>query len=469
METVKRIKTVRLRTFFLQYLLFLSLGTILLLGVLLGLFALSLASNAVLPANYVEKEIAAFTNRLHSSPTVTPDMVPEILDYAVFTRKGELLNGNLSYDKALHLWEMTQQGNNQDFYFYKMAERGQEVWIFRYSLTPQYASSLLRSYLPNPQLLGVLFFIFGILLQAALLAAQFGRRLTKKMAGLVEATENIQRENLEFTVKPSGITEIDNVLASLDRMKKALHASLQQQWELERSRREQISALAHDIKTPLTVVRGNAELLQETAQNEFQREYNGYILRSAEDIESFVQEVIDLSSMQSRSSRQKALVPVAEIIEELELHLKALSAGKNLYTSVQKENLPPFLFIDQELLQRGIINIIANAVDYTPQQGSIALLIRGDDSAVHFTVTDTGDGFSPADLKDAANQFYRGDQSRKSGNHHHGMGLYIAQSAAQEHRGSLSLDNVSPSGGAKVTVSIPVAAAENDREGCQQE
>lgn len=85
------------------------------------------------------------------------------------------------------------------------------------------------------------------------------------------------------------------------------------------------------------------------------------------------------------------------------------------------------------------------------------MLVRGDDAAVHFTVTDTGNGFSPTDLKEAATQFYRGDQSRSSGNHH-GMGLYIAESAAKQHGGSLAIANMPSSGGGKVTMSIPVSA-----------
>ncbi|WP_342420550.1 HAMP domain-containing sensor histidine kinase [Paenibacillus sp. FSL E2-0178] len=453
MEAVKLTKTVRLRTFFLQYLLFLSLGTILLLGVLLGLFTLAFAWDAVLPANYAEKEIAAFKERLASSEAVTPQMVPDRVDYTVFTGDGALLAGNLKRQEAIHAWEIVQHGDSQGSHFYTTARHGQEIWIFRYSLTPQYASSLLRSYLPNPQLLAILLFIFGVLLQAALLAALFGSRLSKKMAGLQEATGHIQRENLEFTIKPSGIREIDEVLASLDRMKEALNTSLKRQWELERSRREQISALAHDIKTPLTIIRGNAELLQETSQDDAQREYNSYILRSAGDIEAFVQEVIDLSSLQAGAERRESLVPTGEIIEELELQLKALSSGKNLHTSVQKKNLPEFLFINKELLLRGIVNVLANAAEHTPPQGSIGLLVQGGADAVHFMITDTGRGFSQADLKEATHQFYRGDQSRSSGNHH-GMGLYIARSVAEQHGGSLSLDNVSPSGGGKVTMSI---------------
>lgn len=455
MEAVKQRKAVRLRTFFLKYLLLLSLGTILLLGGLLGAFTLAFARGALLPANYQEKAIAQFKQQLAAGGAATAPRVPDRLEYTVFTLDGKPLAGNLTAKEAEEAWRIIREGNNRSAYYYTTAEHGQELWVFRYVLTPQYASPVLRSSLPNPQLLGPLLFVLGFLVMAALLAARFGRKLSERMAGLQEATENIRRENLEFAVQPSGIVEIDEVLGSLDRMKEALQTSLEKQWELERSRREQISALAHDIKTPLTIIRGNAELLQEIVETEPQREYSGYIRRSAEDIEAFVQEVIDLSSQQAGSSRQKALVPAAEIMAELELQMKALTAGRDLRTSIRQEKLPESLFIHKELLLRGIMNLIANAAEHTPPGGTIALLVQGEPEAVQFTVSDTGSGFSATDLREATSQFYRGDPSRSSGDHH-GMGLYIARSVAEQHGGRLSLSNDPGSGGARVTMRIKV-------------
>lgn len=456
METVKRVKTMRLRTFFLQYLLFLCAGTVLLVVVLLGLFTAGFSSKIILPANYAEKQIEAATDILASSSTITPAMIPELADYAVFSKEGKLISGNLAEEEAAHAWELLQQGKSQESpYFYTVVQRNNEICIIRYTLVPQYASSLLRQYLPNPQGLGILLFILGFLTQASVLAARFGRKLAKKMAGLQEATEKIQSENLDFTVKPCGIREIDDVLASLDRMKEALRTSLQQQWDLEQARREQISALAHDIKTPLTIIRGNAELLQETTQDDTQRAYNGFILKSAEEIEKFVKEVIDLSNMQTGSVHQRAMIDTEDFLAELDIQMKALSSAKGLRTLVQKAALPKLILADKELLYRALVNVIANAVEHTPSNGSVALLVQGDHDAVHFTVTDTGCGFSPTDLKEAATQFYRGDQSRSSGSHH-GMGLYIARSVAQNHGGTLSIENDPSSGGGKVTITIPI-------------
>ncbi len=469
MEAVAKGRKMHLRTFFLQYLLVFSIGTILLLGLLLGLFTAAFTFNVVLPANYAEKEIEAVKDQLAAGVSFPSGPTLKLADYAVFTEEGERLSGNLNAQETSRAWEIVQQekvrspdsyttvgGGDKIWilrYFYTTIQSGEDIWIFRYTLAPQYHSAWMRGHLPNPQLLGILLFIFGILLLAAVLAARFGRKLAQKMAGLQEATENIRRENLEFAVQPSGICEIDEVLASFEQMKEALRLSLKRQWELERFRRDQISALAHDIKTPLTIIRGNAELLQETVQDKDQQEYNGYILRSAEDIEAFVQEVIGLSSLHSSTAQRKVQVRLMDFLGELENQLRALSTAKNITAHVQtQEPLPEFIGMDKELLQRGIVNIIANAVRYTPPQGSVTLHVRSDASAVYFTVTDTGGGFSPADLCEAATQFYMGDQSRTSGQHH-GMGLYIAESAAQEHGGSLTLENA-PAGGGRVTVSV---------------
>lgn len=81
--------------------------------------------------------------------------------------------------------------------------------------------------------------------------------------------------------------------------------------------------------------------------------------------------------------------------------------------------------------------------------------VQGTSDDVRFIVTDNGHGFSPKDVKEATKQFYRGDSSRNTGNHH-GMGLYIAQSIVQNHGGTLLIANDSSSGGGQVTITIPI-------------
>lgn len=456
MEIMKRHKTIRLRTFFLQYLFLFCIGTLVLLALLIGLFSLGLSYGAILPANYAENQIAAVKESIASSAEVTPDMIPDTVKYAVFSSGGNFVSGNLTVEDANHAWMSIQDGEKSNIpHSYFVIQRENQVCILRYSLVPQFNSSFLRNYLPNPQILGILVFILSFLIQAAVLTSRFVKKLAQEMTGLQEATTKIQNQDLEFTIQPCGIREIDDVLASLERMKEELKASLKQQWEMEQSRREQISALAHDIKTPLTIIRGNAELLYDTAQDDAQREYNEYILKNAARIEKYTKELIDLSKLQSRIIQEVTRVETDKLLTELEEQMRALASQKSLQVFIQKEKFPEFIMIDRNLFLRAVLNVITNAAEHTPPNGSITLLVRSMQNNVCFTVTDSGCGFSPTDSKEATKQFYMGNQSRGGGNHH-GMGLYIAESIIRNHGGTLTLENVKPSGGGKVTMTIPI-------------
>lgn len=456
METIKPTKGTRLHTFFLRYLFFLSLGVILLVVLLLGLTLFALSTNIILPANYAETQISLSRDRIASSSSVTADMIPDLVDYAVFSKEGKFLAGNLSNKEALKAWDAMNKKHSQSItHFYSFIERKNEICILRYDLVPQYRSAIMRKYLPNPQLLDILLFIIGVITIATVLAIHFGRKLKKKMFSLQEAIEKIQNQNLDFSINPTGIREIDDISISLEQMKRALNNSLKQQWELERARREQISALAHDLKTPLTIIRGNAELLQDTVQDETQREYNDYILKNTMEIEKFTKQLIDLSKMEQKVVSEKVNVEMDDFILQLEHQMKALSLEKSLEVIVEKDNLPASIFMDKELFYRAMLNLIVNAVEHSPIKSKVILLVQGEMNFVHFTVVDSGAGFSAKDLKEATKQFYRGDPSRNSANHH-GMGLYIAQSIITKHGGTLTLGNDAMSGGGKVTITIPI-------------
>lgn len=456
METIKPTKGTRLHTFFLRYLLFLSLGTILLGALILCLTVFALSTNIVLPANYAETQISLSRDRIASSSSVTADMIPDLVDYAVFSKEGKFLSGNLSEKEASIAWRAMKKERSQGIaQFYSFIERENEICILRYHLVPQYRSAIMRKYLPNPQLLDILLFIIGVITIATVLAIHFGRNLKKKMFSLQEAIEKIQNQNLDFSINPTGIREIDDISISLEQMKGALNNSLKQQWELEQARREQISALAHDLKTPLTIIRGNAELLQDTIQDETQREYNHYILKNTMEIEKFTKQLIDLSKMEQNVDSEKANVEMEAFILRLEHQMKALSLEKSLEVIIEKDNLPASIFMDKELFYRAMLNIIVNAVEHSPIKSKVMLCVQGEMKFVHFTVVDSGAGFSAKDLKEATKQFYRGDPSRNSANHH-GMGLYIAQSIITKHGGTLTLENDSTSGGGKVTITIPI-------------
>lgn len=131
-----------------------------------------------------------------------------------------------------------------------------------------------------------------------------------------------------------------------------------------------------------------------------------------------------------------------------------LSSHDQKPLQMELEHLPDVLSVDKLLLERAIMNVINNALDYSPQDSSIHISIIGGKPHLKITVTDAGPGFSQEDLLHAKEQFYMADYSRSS-NLHFGMGLFITKSIVQQHGGQLDLSNSEKTGGAQVTISIP--------------
>lgn len=146
-----------------------------------------------------------------------------------------------------------------------------------------------------------------------------------------------------------------------------------------------------------------------------------------------------------------AKIFIKKIIEQE----KALGAEKSLQLINEQKNIPQFFYGDEELLYRAIINVIANAVDYSPVNGKIFFQVTIHKENLQFLIADSGRGFSEEELKSAGEQFYKGDKSRNSKSHY-GIGLYITKSFVEMHHGSVELSNSIELTGAQVILKIPL-------------
>lgn len=153
--------------------------------------------------------------------------------------------------------------SSQEGYYRFILRPNQEVCIVKYHLRMRYVLEPLNHILPNLELLLPLVMLFAFLLQAVLLARRFARGLQARLEQVNEVTRKISENDLEFEVGTSDVKEMNGVLCSLGRMKEALQESLKKQWDMESEQRRKMQALVHDIKTPLTIIKGNAELSEE--------------------------------------------------------------------------------------------------------------------------------------------------------------------------------------------------------------
>ena len=237
-------------------------------------------------------------------------------------------------------------------------------------------------------------------------------------------------------------------------MKDSLKRSLEQQWKAERAQKEQIAALAHDLKTPLTIMQGNADLLSETNLDAEQQQYVDYLLTSSEQMQRYMKLLIDTSRAAAGYFFHKERVDFPAYLKQLVLQMDALCRTKGMALQMNVSDVPAYLTMDKMLLERAVMNVLNNALEHSPQGGTIYVSVGKANSCVQLSVIDEGNGFSQADLHHAKEQFYMADQSR-NGEMHFGMGLSIANSIAEQHGGQLTLENATEAGGAKVTIQIP--------------
>ncbi|CAB1244247.1 putative Histidine kinase [Clostridiaceae bacterium BL-3] len=163
---------------------------------------------------------------------------------------------------------------------------------------------------------------------------------------------------------------------------------------------------------------------------------------------------MDMIKSESSIDFNPVKIDTKTFFEKVESQGKALAARRDLqFESSKGENVPEFFRGDENLLYRALLNVISNAVEYSPEGGKINFKLERKDHRISFSVEDSGRGFSKEELQLAGEQFYRGDSSRNSRDHY-GMGLFIAKSFVRLHRGCIKLSNSKITGGALVILEI---------------
>ncbi|ERI94118.1 ATPase/histidine kinase/DNA gyrase B/HSP90 domain protein [Clostridiales bacterium oral taxon 876 str. F0540] len=452
---IKRKKN--LGSIFASYIVYFILGTVALAAFYIIIFLFAMNNNVILPSNYFEKKIESSKDNIMKAEVVTKDIVPEGCDYGVYDEVGNMLYGTFNSKTAKTAWEVYKANEKSSLgsLYYTSILRSSQVCIVEYPLTAQFKNPLIRKYLGSPEVSLIAIFVLSFIGEVVFLSSKFARYFSKEMNVLMQSTEEIKRQNLDFEAKHSKIYEIEEVMKSIDDMKKALKASLEKQWNMEKSRKNQISALAHDIKTPLTIIKGNAELIKESCKDEDQEKYNEYILKSVDEIQHYLKVLMDITKSEDLLILRPSKISARVFVDNIMNKVKALTSEKELELINEEGSIPDFFYADEELLYRAIMNVITNAVEYSPISEKLIFRVQANDKKLEFIITDSGRGFSEEELEFATEQFYRGDKSRNSKNHY-GMGLSITKTFIAMHKGSVELSNSLETGGAQVVLIIPL-------------
>ena len=214
--------------------------------------------------------------------------------------------------------------------------------------------------------------------------------------------------------------------------------------ELDALKTDFVSSVSHDLRSPLTLMRGYATMLEMVgALNEQQKGYVGKIVVGVESMSRMVTNLLDLGRIDAGVGLQVEQTVVMDIVKAVMEPLRLIAGQKNieLVQSVAPD-LPEFIEVDRALLQQAVYNLVENAIKYTPEHGSVTLRIKTLPQALQFEVQDTGIGIAPVDLPRLFEKFFRGSQREARAQRGSGLGLAIVRSIAERHGGKVWVESV---------------------------
>ncbi|MEG0388327.1 MAG: histidine kinase dimerization/phospho-acceptor domain-containing protein, partial [Niameybacter sp.] len=315
-----------LKSIFIEYMGALVGTSLLMMALVVLVMNVCIQTGIILPANYEEDVALAARALLQGRESLSVEDLPRGCEYALYNHEGQVLSTNLKEEElpgALRFLKTKEKEDNINQY---VVIEGEKEWaVIQYQLLAKYKSPMLQQYLPSAELLFLMSLIVSMLVGVSLVSSIYANKLKRGLLPLQEAVEHIKSQDLNFQVQTSPIQEFAEISASLEQMKEALKTSLQTQWNLEKAKQEQMAAIAHDIKTPLTIIKGNAELLvEDETLDEEQQTFSTYILKNSRQIQDYIQRLLDISTAKQIGTLNKTILSLESFMGQVVEQAKGL-------------------------------------------------------------------------------------------------------------------------------------------------
>ncbi len=214
--------------------------------------------------------------------------------------------------------------------------------------------------------------------------------------------------------------------------------------ELDALKSDFVSTVSHDLRSPLTLMRGYATMLEMAGElNEQQKNYVSKITTGVESMARLVNNLLDLGRIEAGVGLQVDKVAVMDIVDGVVDTLQMQANQKNIRLGVEAaRDLPQLIEADRALLQQAVYNLVENAIKYTPENSAVTLRVKAQPGAIRFEIQDTGIGIAPADQPRLFEKFFRGSQREARAQRGSGLGLAIVRSIAERHGGKVWVESV---------------------------
>lgn len=444
-------KLTSLRTVLLRYLLLCGCGCALILVLWWIIFMQLINIGFLLPAVASAQACSEARETVASMTADTFDslQISDLCRWAV-VQNDTVLQTNMD-DRHLKIaLNAFHGGSGNPGYQYDVKMADGSFCLLQYDYATPYADPALRDTLPDFQTCYILLLAVLILVWLGWQTHCTVRVFAAETARLHRAVDAIAAQQPErIDADGAHLREFSATLQAMQTMGRELTDSLQSQWRMEQQRAEQIAALTHDLKTPLSIIQGNADLLAEDALSADQQTQVEAILRGTDRAQQYLAALRTACAPSAAGETFSSHILVSTLAETA----RALCAPAGVQL-ILNEQWQGTLCAAQCDLLRAAENLLDNAVRYTPRGGTVTLLVTKEKQDFILRVTDTGPGFTAEALAKAGELLYT--EAARSDTAHQGFGLYFARKVAQSHGGVLVLSNLPAAHGACAELLLPI-------------
>ncbi|MDE6132186.1 MAG: HAMP domain-containing histidine kinase [Oscillospiraceae bacterium] len=278
----------------------------------------------------------------------------------------------------------------------------------------------------------------------------YSRELKEPITVLMDASKKISENQLDFEIYYYKKNEMGQLCSAFNDMRKALFENNRELWHALEERKRLNSAFSHDLRTPLTVLKGYAEFLERYSadgkiSNDKLMEVLGKMTGQIVRLEHYTQKMSSVQKIEDITACYEE-ISVRDFSEQLSRSGELICKGRDFGFTVTTGDHEKFS-ADPEIVMQVYENIVSNAVRYSKEKICASLTVE--EKGFFIEVCDDGEGFSAEGLKKADEPFFRDENNTESGKNHFGLGLYICKVLCEKHGGKLIFGN--SAAGGKVT------------------
>ncbi len=268
-------------------------------------------------------------------------------------------------------------------------------------------------------------------------AVYYRKKLRNPITQLQNGVERIQEDNLDFHIEYDGDDELGRLCCSMEKMRRELRQKYKALWESLEQRKLLNASVSHDLRTPITVLKGYLDYLeknipQDKLTEDMLLDTVSSMQGAVNRLELYVESVRDIEKIENIEIEKRS-ENVKLLLNELRSNVRQLAGNKEIIIS--NDITVDKIQIDKGVFFRILENLLQNALRYAEKQVSINLSHKKD--FLILTVKDDGKGFSAADLEKATTVFYSNDKEKQ----HFGIGLSVCKILCEKHGGLLYVGN----------------------------